>query len=348
MTTRRKFCASVCAVLIVSCIKAVAAQTVVLTAPAATTLPSITPAITVRASGFGAARPFRIAVQVALQADFSGALVLDSTFASSDTLVAVQITRPLPNDAIVYLRAIVEPPLGPAVTSAVIGPKRVPLWLSLITPNSPTGDIFDTRRPLFVWRSAAVSPLVGTWTYELEITSQGRTEVAASGLRDTTFRPTVDLQANTSYRWNVRATLGALATVKVINQGSFLIIDPPLPVSTIFYQNFPNPFPSAVSFATCFWFDIGDQVGQGGRVSIDVLDIRGNFIRSVLSPNDATLIFAPGRYGRGAPGAGSNCDNRFVWDGTGADGRTVAPGVYLIRFKAGNSAPIFRKAFFRP
>ena len=88
--------------------------------------------------------------------------------------------------------------------------------------------------------------------------------------------------------------------------------------------------------------------GRFEGVDQRVLDARGNFVKSVVAPADASVSFTPGRYGRGAPGAGSSCDNRFVWDGTGADGRVVAPGVYLVRFRVGNEPPIFRKALFRP
>jgi hypothetical protein len=325
----------------------VSAQTVVLTAPVEPSLNTITPLVSVRAAGFGASRPLRVSVQVSMTADFSGSIVLDSAFTSADTIIAVQITRPLPSDGVVYLRAVVESPSVAAITSSVIGPKRGPPWLTLITPNSPNGDNLDVRRPLFVWRSAAATPKTGTWTYDFEIveTRNGLTKVAAGGLRDTTFRPPVDLEANASYKWSIRATLGTAAIVKQSSIGSFLITDPALPTTTIFYQNFPNPFPTANAFATCFWFDLGEP---GGHVAIDILDVRGNFVRSVVSAFDQTLSFPPGRYGRGQPGAGSNCDNRFVWDGTAADGRIVAPGVYLVRFKVGNSAPIFRKALFRP
>ncbi len=326
------------------CVPVVHAQVVTVTGPAETTLTTVTPILTVRALGFGAAAPFVVSVQASTTSDFSS-VVLDTSFVSTDSVNVVQITRPLPSDANVYLRAIVEPAIGVRTISAVFGPRRVPPWLTLITPNSPTGDIFDIRRPLFVWRSAPVVASTGGWTYELEITSQGRTEVAAANVRDTTFRPPTNLQANTSYRWSIRATLGTGATVRLQSAATFLIDDPPLPTTTIFYQNFPNPFPSDASFSTCFWFDLGEP---GGRVRIDVLDARGNFVRAVVGGADATTSFPPGRYGRGAPGAGSNCDNRFVWDGTGSDGRLVAPGVYLIRFRVGNEPPIFRKALFRP
>ena len=90
---------------------------------------------------------------------------------------------------------------------------------------------------------------------------------------------------------------------------SFLIVDPPLPTTTILYQNFPNPFPSATAFSTCFWFDVGEP---GGTVSLDVLDLRGNVVRTIVPTLDGVTQFAAGRYGRGAPGAGSAALSRNV------------------------------------
>jgi hypothetical protein len=219
----------------------------------------------------------------------------------------------------------------------------VPSWLSLITPNSPVGNAFDIRRPLLVWRVAPVVNSIGPWRFDLEITTAGRPEVAASGVRDTTFRPFSELQANTSYRWNVRATLPNGANIRVYSQGSFVITDPPLPTTTLSYQNFPNPFPTAATQSTCFWFDVGED---GVLVSLDVLDLRGNLVKRIVPADDGVERFDAGRYGRGAPGASSNCDNRFVWDGTATDGRTVAPGVYLARFRTNKSAPTYRKIVF--
>jgi len=142
----------------------------------------------------------------------------------------------------------------------------------------------------------------------------------------------------------VRASLGNGESVRVASVGSFVITDPPLPTTTLLYQNFPNPFPSAASFVTCFWFDVG---APGARVALDVLDLRGNLVKNIVPGSDGVSRFDAGRYGRGAAGSASNCDNRFVWDGTGTDGRTVAPGVYLARFRADGGAPTFRRIVFR-
>lgn len=321
---------------------ALRAQIVVLTGPEGPVLPSLTPTLQFRASGLGPARPLEVRIQISTTPDFVG-LVLDSTLTSVDSSFTVQVTRLLPSDAQVYWRARVRALAGPVYESAITGPRTVPTWLQLVTPNSPTGNSFDIRRPLFVWRSAPVTAATGPWRYDLELTSPGGPEVGVSGLTDTTFRPSIDLQASTSYRWSVRAYLRNGESVRVASAGSFVITDPLLPTSTLLYQNFPNPFPSANAFATCFWFDVGQP---GATVSLDVLDLRGNLVKTIVPASDGVRDFAPGRYGRGPAGGSSNCDNRFVWDATANDGRTVAPGVYLARFRAGTSAPIFRRIVF--
>ena len=115
-------------------------------------------------------------------------------------------------------------------------------------------------------------------------------------------------------------------------------------MATIFYNNFPNPFPTASAFATCFWFDLAEP---GGRVSLDILDLRGNLVRSLIPGIDGQRDFAPGKYGRAAAGTGTNCDGRFIWDATGNDGRTVANGVYIARFRAAKGTATFRNIYFQ-
>lgn len=305
-------------------------------------LPSITPLLQLRAEGLGPDRPLLVNVQFSLTADFAQ-VVFDTAFTKTDSVFAVQITRPLPSEAVLYWRARVRAFAGPIVESAVIGPRTVPAWLRLVSPNSPAGDGFEIRRPQFVWRSAPVLASLGPWTYELELLNTGRPDLAVAGLRDTTYRPTNDLQANTSYRWNVRASLPGGASIRAYSVGSFVITDPPLPTTTLLFQNFPNPFPTASAFSTCFWFDVGEP---GATISLDVLDLRGNLVKSVVPGGDGVQTFAPGRYGRGLPGASSNCDNRFVWDGTASDGRIVAPGVYIARFRANTGATTIRRIVF--
>jgi hypothetical protein len=269
---------------------------------------------------------------------------VDTSFIMTDSAQLVRIKRALPSSATVYWRAIVESGAEAAI-SAITGPRAVPAWVDLGNPATPQG-IEDVRQPLFRWRSPSVDTGPGPWRYDLEVSlsGTGATVLAATGLQDTLYRPPTALQANTSYRWRVTARLtDGPGAVIAESPGSFVIIDPPLPTSTLMYQNFPNPFPSAASFSTCFWFDVGEP---GGTISIDVLDLRGNSVNTVVPAADGQTVFPAGRYGRGVPGLGSNCDNRFIWDGTARDGRPVPPGVYLARFRANGGPPTVRRILF--
>ncbi len=320
------------------------AQVVVVDGPPGDVLPSVTPRLTVRMLGFDAAGPFLVRIQVAAGLDFNAALVADTALTTSDTIAVVQLTRPLPSEGTVFWRAQVTAAGGITATSGLTGPRRVPPWVVLVAPNSPNGDVFDIRRPLLTWRGAAIAPETGGWRYDVEITLNNRPVQSAAGLRDTTFRAVADLEANAFYRWSVRAYLPTGEAVRATSRASFFIDDPPLPRTTLFYQNFPNPFPSSAAFATCFWFDIG---APRERVSLEILDLRGRLVKTVIPGDDGVAEFEAGRYGRGAPGTGSNCSNRYTWDGTDRDGRPVAPGVYLARFQAGTRAPEFRRVVFR-
>ena len=121
-------------------------------------------------------------------------------------------------------------------------------------------------------------------------------------------------------------------TARVQSAASFVVLDPSAPPATILYQNFPNPFPNARVSATCVWFDLHDRL----NVRIDVLDLRGNDVRfadpGASFPGAGEL--PPGRYGRASEGSDSGCDPRLSWDGRDKTGRTVPPGVYLIRLRA--------------
>jgi hypothetical protein len=307
-------------------------------------LRSVSPQFTIRAFGFAPGQPLRVTMRVSENFGVLPPYLVDTTFIMPDSVQLLRIKRALPSSATVYWRALVESGTQAAI-SDITGPRAVPAWVDLGNPATPQG-IEEVRQPLFRWRSPSVDTGPGPWRYDLDVTltSNGETVLAATGLSDTVFRPPTPLQANTSYRWRLTARLtdGPGAIVRE-SPGSFVIIDPPLPTSTLMYQNFPNPFPSAASFSTCFWFDVGEP---GGTVSLEILDLRGNPVNTVVPAADGQTVFPAGRYGRGVPGLGSNCDNRFIWDGTARDGRPVPPGVYLARFRANGGPPTVRRILF--
>ena len=115
------------------------------------------------------------------------------------------------------------------------------------------------------------------------------------------------------------------------------------PAITLLYQNFPNPFPSTTSRATCIWFDLNRTT----PVSLTIHDARGNLVRTLLPNASSPQFLQPGRYGR-ASSSGVGCDPAFMWDGTAADGTVVPRGVYLIRLRAGGVQSIKKAVFQGP
>jgi hypothetical protein len=295
------------------------------------TILSVTPSFFLQAFNLSAVqRPLRMTLQLSAHRDFSGPLLLDTTVVA-DSSVTISVPRPLPERITLFWRASAVPTAGPSFSSAVGGPRTTATWLTLAFPASATGTILENRRPQFVWRSAAVSEPPGPWQYEIQVINLGRPIQTETQTRDTTFVPGFDLDANTSYRWSVKASLSTGDSVRLTSQSTFVILDQKLPTSTIFYQNFPNPFPTSYSKTTCFWFDLGVQ----SIVSLDVFDLRGNEVRHVFPTSVDDPLLPPSRYGRAAAESDSGCDPRFSWDGTSDERRRLPAGVYLVRFRAG-------------
>lgn len=117
------------------------------------------------------------------------------------------------------------------------------------------------------------------------------------------------------------------------------------PGATLLYQNFPNPFPGATSAVTCIWFDLRTP----SEVSLQVYDLRGDLVRTIVPSAGLSGIVPAGRYGRATLAGsdeGSGCDPRLTWGGTSDAGRVVPAGVYLLRMRAGSTVAL-RKMVFR-
>lgn len=101
------------------------------------------------------------------------------------------------------------------------------------------------------------------------------------------------------------------------------------PTVTLLYQNFPNPFPAPGADLTCIWFDLH----RASQVRLTIHDVRGTLVRTIVPSVYFSGAFPAGRFGRGDPDTNVGCDQRFSWDGNDARGRTVPPGVYLVRLR---------------
>ncbi len=99
------------------------------------------------------------------------------------------------------------------------------------------------------------------------------------------------------------------------------------PPATLLYQNFPNPFVIATHGRTCLWFDLAHD----SAVRLEIVDLRGRMVRTILPAPGFTGVVPAGRYGRDA---GAQCVEPLVWDGTDESGRVVPEGIYLARLVA--------------
>jgi hypothetical protein len=271
----------------------------------------------------------------------------DTTFAAPllDTALTVEtfdLLRPL-KPGTVYWQVNATAASGETAATGIIGPIVAPPWATLLTLSNPAGTVTDSAQPTFRWTPIAVAEPPGPFTYDLQVqrVETGNYDFGIIGLADTFYTLAQPLERNTSYRWAVVVHAGADTSI-VRSQGSFLIADGSLPTSTLLYQNFPNPFPTAGRDSTCLWFDLA----MTAMVELEILDLRGNRVRRFVPGPDFSSVLAAGRYGRGQAGGGGICDARLMWDGRADDGHPLPAGVYLAKLKAPGLL-VFKRIVFR-
>jgi hypothetical protein len=299
----------------------------VVTGPAGNPLRDGVAAFTVTTSGFNPADlPLQIELQVATAADFT-TLFADTTVTGASASIVVP--RLLPPKINVWWRAKIRTARGANLITDAVGPRQTSPWLTLLAPNGLNGTTVDTTVPTFLWTAVATHPPVSPWSFFIVISRRSDNfPVITYTLADTIFRPPAPLETNTSYLWTVTARLSTGDSVRVQSFSTFVILSGNAPIATVLYQNFPDPFPNDRVSATCIWFDLKNQ----SNVRIDILDLRGSHVAQIMPGRGLGPLFLPGRYGRAAVGSDSGCDDRLTWDGRDDTGRTVPPGVYLIRF----------------
>ena len=325
--------------------------TAVVTGPAGNPIRDGTPAFTVTTSGFLPTElPLRIELQVATSTDFS-ALWADTTVSGASA--AIVIPRLLPRKINIWWRAKLRTAQGANVITDAVGPRQTSPWLTLIAPNGLNGTMVDTIFPAFLWTAVATHPPVQPWNYFFVISRKSDGFLVVTGtLPDTTgnspglskmsYTPPSPLETNTAYLWSVTASLSTGDSIKLQSFSTFVILSANAPFATVLYQNFPDPFPNARISTTCIWFDLKNQ----SSVHIDIIDLHGNHVAQITPGRGLGPIYPPGRYGRAAFGSDSGCDDRLTWDGRDDTGRTVPPGVYLVRF-VGDGITSVKKLLFK-
>ncbi len=290
-----------------------------------------------------AREPIDLRLDISLNPDFGLLVFSDSIRADTGTFV---VRRLLPQNSTLYFRYFLTDRNGCVLTGlTTFASRHTGAYLTLIQPNSPTGQSLTDSTPTFIWRSAKVDLPPGPWHYQLSIINVASGNFSLFDTRnDTTFTPSASqaLEFQTSYRWSVKAFLdnGApVDSVRVSSSATFTVVPSGPPGVTLLYQNFPNPFPTSYSRTTCIWFDLS----ASADVKLTVHTIHGDKVRTLI-PGVRDSKMAAGRYGRGTPSGG--CDDIQVWDGRADDGRYVPPGVYLLIFEA-NGVRSVKKILWR-
>lgn len=276
-------------------------------------------------------RPVTLQLDIANTPDFANPVY--SATRTGDTATFV-LPHPLAQNSTVYFRLRGIAASGRLFSEEVSPPKAVGPWLTLLSPNGFNNVSVPTRRPTFVWHSSRVTAPPGPWLYELSVTN-AKTNVVeffTQYLGDTSYTIPADLlQAQTSYKWSVVARLGngsPLDTAIAESNATFVILGTAR--TTLLYQNFPNPFPSPTSAVTCIWFDLA----ASDQVHLDVYDLQGDPVKTIVPGPGQGASMAAGEYGRNPDVGLSGCDPRFQWDGTDATGHVVPPGIYFLRLRA--------------
>lgn len=311
-----------------------------LASPADSNLTTITPLFSWQIPDIPTfAQPVTYQLRIAEDSTF-GTILLDTILTNTE----VQIETPMaPGQNFVFDITATSADSASLVYEAATN-YVVPEWLRLLTLSMPAGNTIRDRRPTLQWTSPEVFSPPGPFSYDIAIlrVDNGLATIQATDLSETTYVPTQDLDLNTPYRWRVIARLGS-DSVAAESEGSFVVVDESLPTATLLFQNFPNPFPNNATGVrtTCIWFDLAED----DEARLDILDMRGHIVRSLVPANVFPVPVPAGRYGRGHFGDTGRCDPRLDWDGTTDDGTVVPRGIYPVRLRTAKGT-FFKRVVF--
>ncbi|MGE5744728.1 MAG: S8 family serine peptidase, partial [Gemmatimonadota bacterium] len=306
---------------------AVFAEGLVPLAPVPPTLVSITPVFSWTVGSIpGFAQPVSYRLRIARDSSLTP-VTLDTVL----TTPQVALPRPLQPGAPLFWQVDATSATGRTATTGPVGPITVPAWARLNVLADSAGSTTSEVQPTFRWSPAAVASPPGPFTYDFFVRRTNTTvpQFTASGLTDTTYQLPGPLERDAAYRWGLVVRAGA-DSAAITSPAPFLVLDAATPPATLLYQNFPNPFPTPTTAATCIWFDLA----QPGEVTLEILNLRGGVVRRLIPGSDFPAFLPAGRYGRGNTGTGL-CDPRLTWDGRADDGAWLPAGVYLYKLKFG-------------
>ena len=171
-------------------------------------------------------------------------------------------------------------------------------------------------------------------SYSFPVVREGSVGLANSVYGESIFSGTgilAEVMFTANYDGVFTADMLGFESVSVVNAGFFneniigeaitLIDSSDIPVAFALGQNFPNPFNPTTM--------IGFSVPENGYVSIEVFDILGRHVRTLVSKN-----YSAGNYS-------------VIWDATDMSGNVVSNGVYFYTIEAGNFHVTKRMLFLK-
>jgi len=135
-------------------------------------------------------------------------------------------------------------------------------------------------------------------------------------LSDTIGLSSIGVSANPGVRETVGFWFGSLVNVIAISE----VTSGVLPVTTRLHQNHPNPFNPTTRIA----FDIAGQAGRVVPTHLQIFDVGGRLVRTLVRDN-----LAPGSY-------------ECIWEGRDTRLHPVASGIYFGRLSAGKTTQVKR------
>jgi hypothetical protein len=279
--------------------------------------------------------PYSVSLDLSLDAQFRSPFYARTAPGETATFVMDSL---MAERGVICFRARLIDRFG-TVSAEATARHPVRSWVRLVSPLRGPTTIINTRTPTFVWSSPPITFPPGLWSYQVTVveTHTGR-EISSPFVNDTSaiLGP---LEANTSYRWQVRARASnstGSGEVRLSSPGTFVVSTDSAPTATLFYQNFPNPFGRATRTAqTTIWFDLA----HSSKVRITVYDLRQRIVRRLVPGLLSDETLAAGAYGR---------DGALTWDGKDDAGRLVPPGVYIAIFEADGTRASIKMLFKGP
>ena len=188
---------------------------------------------------------------------------------------------------------------------------------SLISPAQQATAV--ALNPEFEWQQS-IDPDAGdvvSYILEVSLLQDFSQTVVSSATQDLKFNMTTELAAGTTYFWRVRASDHAGAQTRSREVFSFTTKQPSavddaeasVPISFKVLPSYPNPFNPSTR--------IHFQLEKTAQVRIDILNVRGQFIKTLVD---------------GKRSAGKH---DVTWHAKNESGQPVPSGVYILRIAAG-------------